>query len=66
MTRYRLKDSVYVAEEPLTGRYIAQRKGRAVLAELPFASHFGTHSAAALYASEQLAGSPHELVRVDK
>ncbi len=54
--RYTLKDSVYVAIEPLTGGYIDIRKAGPRLARLPFATLCFTLDPIARRASERLAG----------
>lgn len=63
--RYTLKDSVYVAIEPITGGYIDIRKAGPRLAPLPFATLCFTLDPIAQRALERLAGIPHEIIRVD-
>ena len=63
--RYTLKDSVYVAQEPITGAYIDLRKTGPQLRPLPLATLCFTLDPLAERALERLAGIPHEIVRVD-
>ena len=64
-SRFTLKDSVYVAVEPVTGGYIDMRKAGPRLAQLPFATLCFELDPIARCAAERLAGIPHEIVRVD-
>jgi hypothetical protein len=54
----------YFLEEPATGLYLTVVDGKPHLARAKDASRFATREAA-LVASSQLQGSPHELVRLD-
>lgn len=71
MQRVTLKDSVYVAVEPVTETYIAMQSGE--LPKLVTEIHLATTAPAtpecfaefAALMSRRLAGIPHELVRVD-
>lgn len=63
--RFTLKDSVYVAAEPVTGAYIDMRAAGPRLAPLPLATLSFTLDPLARLACERLHGIPHEIVRVD-
>lgn len=63
--RFTLKDSVYVAVEPVTGGYIDMRSSGPRLAQLPFATLCFTLDPIARRAAARLKGIPHEIVRVD-
>lgn len=68
--KVQLKDSVYALKEPVTGAYIALR---GTTPHLVTEVHLATLAPAtpeclgclAALASRKLAGTPHELVRVD-
>ena len=64
-SRFTLKDSVYVAVEPVTGGYIDIRKAGPRLRPLPLATLSFELDPLARLASEHLHGTPHEIIRVD-
>lgn len=63
--RLRLRQSIYILEEPTTGLAYQVRGRTPRLKPRATASHFGCARSAMEAAAVSLAGTPHELVRVD-